>query len=349
MLAACDVVRLEASAVPVAPSTTRVLMTHRHDRGLARLLDPSRPSPDAQRRRRAPPGLEQTANEGEFELTFRSLSIATIAFACTLDLAAAAPIEGPVSHKRDMSVAPVEEGLAAYREYVKAQANTLVGMTRVLASAVKHGDLEAAQMTYAPAHRYLERIAPIARALHLNTRMDARADIYEKKEADPSFSGFHRIEYGLFANKSTSDLSDDTDRLAKNARELRDGLASLDLTPAALVDGTIRNLEDIADKSLTGGEERYSRTDLWDIEANIEGARQVVALLQSQPQARNTKVLASTAIHFAEIDRLIERHKVGCGFKSYDDLSGDDRMGLKVPIAALAEALSTLRSTLVMD
>lgn len=283
-------------------------------------------------------------------MAFRSISIvAAIIVYSVVGIAYAASDETPASPALRTSVPPSQAGITAYRQYVKTQADTLVGMTRAVAREVKAGDVDAAQSLYAPAHRYLKRIEPIARILNVNTSMDGRADEYEKKEADPRFSGFHRLEYGLFANRSTTDLADYADRLNKAARELRDRLASLDVTPAALVDATIRNLEDIADKSLTGGEERYSRTDLWDIEANIDGARQVVAILQTQPRGRNAKVLASTAIHFAKIDTLIEKHKVGCGFKNYNELSRDDRMALKAPIAALAEALSTLRGTLAMD
>ena len=33
------------------------------------------------------------------------------------------------------------------------------------------------------------------------------ADYFEKREQDPGFIGFHRLEYGLFEQRSTQDLT----------------------------------------------------------------------------------------------------------------------------------------------
>ena len=43
---------------------------------------------------------------------------------------------------------------------------------------------------------------------------DRRADDHEKKEQDPGFTGFHRIEYGLFSQQSTAGLAPIADKLA---------------------------------------------------------------------------------------------------------------------------------------
>lgn len=246
-----------------------------------------------------------------------------------------------------MSVAPLQTSLSVYRQYVKSQAGTLVGMTKVLLEEIKAGNVDAAQSGYAPAHRYFVRIKPIADMVgDLGRRMDARADDFEGKEANPKFSGFHRLEYGLFARRSTAGLLEDAERLNKDARELKTRVALMELKPGALADAAAKLARDVADKKLGGDEERYSKTDFWDLEANIEGVQQIVAVLQPQAQPQNAKILAHTAVHFAKIAELLEKQKDGCGFKSFDEVSKEDKAALRAPVVALADELATLRGTL---
>ena len=86
--------------------------------------------------------------------------------------------------------------------------DTLVSRTRALTDAVKAGDLDKAKALYAPTRIHYERIEPIAELFSdLDGSIDSRADDHEKKEEDPGFTGFHRIEYGLYAKNSTEGLA----------------------------------------------------------------------------------------------------------------------------------------------
>src|SRR3954453_14768303 len=106
-------------------------------------------------------------------------------------------------------VAPAElvGPISDYKIYVVGETEILVRETKGVADAVKAGDLARAQALYAPTRAHYERIEPIAELFSdLDKSIDVRADDFEKKEADPGFTGFHRIEYGLFAKKSTDGL-----------------------------------------------------------------------------------------------------------------------------------------------
>jgi Predicted periplasmic lipoprotein involved in iron transport len=283
-------------------------------------------------------------------LTVRSISIVAVGVVSLLGVAHAAP-DQTLDSSKAVSAPADPTAMLAYRQFLKEQADTLVGMTRSLAREIKDGHVDAAQSTYAPAHRYFERLEPVAMILRdLHDRMDARAEAYADREADPRLSGFHRLEYGLFVNKSTAGLAVYADRLYEDSRELRERVAGLDLRPGMLADAAARLLTIIANDKLGGQEERYSKTDLWNFEANIEGARQIVALLRAQQRvAPDDESLARTKVHFAEIDALLEQHKEGCGFKNFDELSQDDRKALEAPVAALAVDLSSLRGTFAMQ
>ena len=240
--------------------------------------------------------------------------------------------------------------VATYKFYVAGEVEHLVENTKALVDAVKAGNLEAAQKAYAPAHMYYERIEPVAEVFDdLDKSMDSRADDYEKKEADPKFSGYHRIEYGLFHEKSTKGLDTYADQLMKDAEDLKGRIANLKITPKVLVGGASELIEEVASKKISGEEDRYSKTDLWDFRANLDGAQKIVKLLHRNIETRDPKLLERIDTNFAKVDTGLDKYKAGMGFASYDALKDSDKAALKGPITALAEDLAKLRGTLGID
>ena len=238
-----------------------------------------------------------------------------------------------------------------YKSYVAGEVDQLVAKTKVLVDAVKAGKLDEAQKAYAPAHLYYERIEPVAEVFSdLDKTMDSRADDYEKKEADPNFSGFHRLEYGLFSQKTTAGLGDYADHLMKDAEDLRTRLAKLDITPKVMVGGAAELIEEVASKKISGEEDRYSKSDLSDFQANVDGAQKIVTLLRADIKAKNPELLGRIDENFAKVDKGLAKYRTdGGGFESYDALKPQDQTALKGPITALAEDLSKLRGTLGID
>ncbi len=241
--------------------------------------------------------------------------------------------------------------IQTYKGFVAGEVDQMVEKTRVLVDAVKAGKLEAAQKAYAPAHFTYERIEPVAEVFNdLDKSMDSRADDYEKKEEDANFSGFHRLEHGLFAKKSTAGLETYADRLMTDVLDLKGRIAKLDITPKVMVGGAAELIEEVAAKKIGGEEDRYSRTDLYDFQGNVDGAQKIVALLKPQLTKRDPKLLKRVEDNFAKVDRGLAKYRtVDGGFKSYDELKPEDQKALKGPITALAEDLSKLRGTLGID
>ena len=241
--------------------------------------------------------------------------------------------------------------VAGYKTYVAAEVAAMVSRTRTLVDAVKSGRLDAAQAAYAPAHLTYERIEPVAEVFNdLDKSMDSRADDYETKEADPAFSGFHRIEYGLFAKRSTQDLGGYADHLLADVLELQDRVAKLQITPKVMVGGAADLIEEVAAKKISGEEDRYSKTDLSDFQGNVDGAQKIVTLLRPDIEARDPQLLARVEGNFGKVDTGLAKYKLADGgFQSYDALRPEDQRALKGPITALAEDLSKLRGTLGID
>lgn len=240
--------------------------------------------------------------------------------------------------------------IAEYKVYVTREVDALVTETRAFAAAIKAGKLADAQRLYAPTRRHYERVEPIAELFSdLDGSIDARADDFEKKEEDATWTGFHRIEKALFADKTTKGVGPIADGLVKDVDELKKRIATLTIKPKDMVGGAAALIEEVAAKKISGEEDRYSHTDLWDFQANVDGAQKIVDLLRPLLLARDKPLVQRISGNFAKVDTLLAKYKEGDGYKSYDKLTEPDRNALKAAITALAEDLSKLRGTLGVD
>ena len=241
--------------------------------------------------------------------------------------------------------------LAEYKVYVINQIDDLVERTKHFAEAVKAGRLAEAQKLCASTRQPYERIEPIAELFaDLDKSIDVRADDFEMKEADPAFVGFHRIEKALFADKTTSGMQAVADRLVTDVGELKTRVADLTVPPKKMVGGAADLIEEVASTKISGEEDRYSHTDLWDFQANVDGARKIFDLLHPLLVKRDAELVTRIEKNFSKVDSLLRRYQTGDRrFEEYEKLKASDRNALKGAVTALAEDLSRLRGTLGLD
>ncbi|MFV0385807.1 iron uptake system protein EfeO [Paracoccus sp. (in: a-proteobacteria)] len=241
--------------------------------------------------------------------------------------------------------------LAEYKIYVAENTAELVKSTSTFTDAIKAGDLETAKALFAPTRTHYEAVEPIAELFSdLDVAIDARADDYEQGEKDPGFIGFHRIEYGLWDQGSTEGLADYADGLMANVIDLNDRINTLTFPPEIVVGGAAVLMEEVAATKISGEENRYSRTDLWDFEANFQGSEKIYDLIKPLIAGKNADFVASTDANFAAVYEVLSKYKTDDGgFVSYENLSDDDRNLLSAKVNTLAEDLSTLRGMLGLN
>ncbi len=258
-----------------------------------------------------------------------------------------AALAGPAQATSPLDlVAPVAE----YKLYVSQGVNKLVKDTKAFTDAVKAGDLAKAKALYAPTRFSYEMIEPVAELFSdLDGKIDSRADDHEKAEKDPEFTGFHRIEYGLFAKNSTEGLAPFADGLMADVSELQGRIKGLTVPPDKMVGGAAALIEEVAATKVSGEEDRYSHTDLWDFQANIDGAQKIVALVQPLVEKEDPALIKTVNDNFTTVDTILAKYKTADGFETYDKLSENDRKALAGPVTALAEDLSKLRGTLGLN
>lgn len=241
--------------------------------------------------------------------------------------------------------------LAEYKIYVAENTAELVKDTQEFTAAIKAGDLDQAKALFAPTRTSYEAVEPIAELFSdLDVAIDARADDYEKGEADPGFIGFHRIEYGLWEEGSTDGLAEYADGLLANVTELNSRINELTFPPETVVGGAAALMEEVAATKISGEEDRYSRTDLWDFEANFKGSEKIYELLHPLIEEKDAAFVETTDANFAAVYTVLEKYESEHGgYVSYENLTDDDRAILSAKVNTLAEDLSTLRGMLGLN
>ncbi|WP_268797083.1 iron uptake system protein EfeO [Pseudomonas huanghezhanensis] len=230
--------------------------------------------------------------------------------------------------------------LSEYRVYLSTQSSALLRAVGDLQQAIASGDLKAAQDAYAPARAAYQRIAPAAQRLaELDNAVNARADYYEKREQDPDFSGFHRIEFGLFQQHSVEGLTPVVERLQTDITSLKQALLANSIAPEQLASMVVRNMRNLADGRSNGEEERYSHLDVNGFAANLEGTRKVIDLMRPLLAKTSADLLKKIDAASTALDDQLLLLKTDNGYMPYDQVSTEQRKQIAEKAKVLADAL----------
>ncbi|AZD08790.1 Ferrous iron transport periplasmic protein EfeO, peptidase-M75 domain [Pseudomonas chlororaphis] len=231
--------------------------------------------------------------------------------------------------------------LSEFRVYLSRQGTALIKTVTELEQAIQAGDLAQAQALYLPARAAYQRLAPAAQRLgELDNRINARADYFEKREQDPAFVGFHRLEYALFQQRDLSGLTPIAQRLLSDVASLKQQLLAQSLPPEQLVNVVARAQRSIAEvRASSGEEERYSHSDLNGFAANQETTRKVVDLLRPLLAKPAAPLLAQIDGALGALDSQYGALRSAEGYASYDSVGADQRKRIADQAKVLADAL----------
>ncbi|TWR88422.1 iron uptake system protein EfeO [Pseudomonas saxonica] len=241
--------------------------------------------------------------------------------------------------------------ISDYKIYVTEQLDELASNTQQFTDAIKQGDIATAKKLYAPTRVYYESIEPIAELFSdLDASIDSRVDDHEKGVKAEDFTGFHRIEYSLYSENSTQGLDALADGLNKDVKDLQTRVAGLTFPPEKVVGGAAALMEEVAATKVSGEEDRYSHTDLYDFQGNVDGAKKIFDLFRTQIEQSDKAFAAKVDKNFSTVDKILAKYRTKAGgFETYDKVSDNDRRALIGPVNTLAEDLSTLRGQLGLN
>jgi FTR1 family protein len=233
----------------------------------------------------------------------------------------------------------------SYARYVDTQVAELTRRTEAFAAAVKAGDVAKAKRLFASARAPYETIEPVAESFgSLDPEIDARVNDVEQGQ---EWTGFHRIEQGLWKHGSTKGLGPIADELVADVHRLGEKTQGLRYAPEELANGANGLLDEVSASKITGEEDRYSHTDLSDFEANVAGSETAFGLLGPALRKKDPRLATTIASRFDAVNARLDALKQGGAFPSYDTIGQAERRRLSQLVDALAEPLSKVASRLV--
>ncbi|KTS92488.1 lipoprotein [Microbacterium testaceum] len=281
----------------------------------------------------------------------------------------AVAVEGPDAEQKQQAV-------DLYAAFVKDQVGQLLPAVKTFTAAYESGDDAAAKEQFPRVRAYYERIEPIAEALgDLDPRIDYREVDAVAEGLD--WTGFHRIEKDLWvpaqdalnADGETPAWKDWTpstpeerkthgDKLVADVQELYDYVHGDEFTQAldaqgvaGISNGAIALLDEVASGKISGEEDWWSGTDLYDFAANVEGSKMAFSLVRDFAESKGDKGAERVARidkGYADLEAALAAHgSADAGFVPYSQLTEADKRQFTDLINALAEPLSQLTVTVL--
>lgn len=247
----------------------------------------------------------------------------------------------------------VEQAQTNYASYVEDQSAQLLTKTREFVDLYTAGDQDdEARTLYPDARTHWERIETVAESFgDLDPKMDLReADL----EPGQEWTGWHKIEKDLWPARaqkyqplSAEERGFFADDLLANTETVDERIQTLEYTIDQIANGSRGLLEEVATGKVTGEEEYWSRTDLWDFQANVDGARVAYEGVQPIVEQKDPELDDELTTRFDELQVLLDAQRDGDGFTLYDDLSTDEIKELADAVNALSEPLSRLTAAVL--
>ena len=249
-----------------------------------------------------------------------------------------------------------EKAVTNYTAYIKDQAGQLIEATNEFLEVwdAGKGDLAKAKELYPTARMYYERIEPTAESFgDIDPNLDLREKDAQAGDLDDmsKWKGWHAIEKDLWSDSGFSDK-----KRAKLAKELKaDTQALYDLVyskdfSVSLSDvsnGAIDLMEEVATSKISGEEEAFSHTDLYDFWANVEGAKVAYGNVKDLAKLKDADLVTKLDSAFDDVQTELEKYKSGDTYKSYEELSDSEVKTLSDKVDALRGDLADLTATIL--
>lgn len=133
------------------------------------------------------------------------------------------------------------------------------------------------------------------------------------------------------------------DQLLADVKELHALVQTVEVTPDLLITGAVDLLNEVSTSKITGEEEIYSHTDLYDFKANVEGAEKIFSILREKLEKKDKELVKTLDERFKTVNELLAKYETADGgFVSYEELTEEDTKALASAVNQLGEPLSQM-------
>ena len=230
-----------------------------------------------------------------------------------------------------------------YQAYAEAGLKVLARETATLAADVRAGDFTAAKKDWLTAHlRYQTLGAAYGTFGDYDGEIDGDANATGVNS--PDWTGFYRLEYGLWHGQSAKELTPVAATLDKNVKAL---LAWWPAQQIPLSDVGLRThevLENALQFQLTGNDDYGSGTTLATTLANIQGTRYLLSLLRPLLVPRYAG-LPAVYSGLGRLQSLIEKeHRPNGMWVPVSALPASARQAIDAACGAVLQSLAPIAS-----
>ncbi|KAJ1684443.1 hypothetical protein LUZ63_020198 [Rhynchospora breviuscula] len=246
----------------------------------------------------------------------------------------------------------IDAATAQYASYVRNQTGQLLVDAKAFTDAYTAGDDARARALYPTARTPWEAVEPVAESFG---DLDPRTDLREADlEPGQRWTGWHRIEKDLWPPRGGYTALTPAQRqayaadLMSNLTTLNTRVKSLDFGVDQIANGSKGLLDEVAASKITGEEDIWSHTDLYDFAANVTGARAGFEVLEPLLQVKDPVLATTLKQRFTSMQSELDEYRDGDGYVAYTEVTPAQRKQLSDQVNALAEPLSKVTAALTL-
>jgi iron uptake system component EfeO len=228
----------------------------------------------------------------------------------------------------------------AYQKWVGDRISDLARGTATLKADIDRGDLKAARADWLSAHLVYERMgAAYGTFGDADGAINGTVGLDPDAVNDPDFTGFHRIEYGLWHGRPASALRGPAATLVSDVKALGASWADQRMDPADMGLRAHEIVENTEQFELTGRTDYGSGTNLATARANLDGSRELLRRLHALLAPRDPRLPALDAT-MDRTQAALEAEHHGGSWTPLDKLSRGSRERINADFGELLEQLA---------
>ncbi len=234
-----------------------------------------------------------------------------------------------------------------YRASATTGLTTLVADTDSLEQLVDADQVMAAKAQWLVAHLDYERLGAAYDTFGpFDDEINGRADGLPQGVNDPKFTGFLRLEYGLWNNQPAAQLSAVADQLDVFVHGLEAAFPHQEMLETDLPLRAHEILENALQFEMTADTDEGGHTNLATVRANVDGTETTLNALAPLLTTRDPKLLASAQSGLTALGQRLDTYDGPAGWTPVQSLTTAQREQLDGAISSLLEELSLIPGSL---
>jgi iron uptake system component EfeO len=232
------------------------------------------------------------------------------------------------------------------RAYITGGLATVLQQAELLAADISSGDLSAGRSAWLTAHLSWERLGSAYGMFgSYDDEIDGLPFGLPGGVSDPGFTGFYRIEYGLWHGQPAAVLTGPADQLVVDVKSLIAAYPGMELPPPqTLGDLALRTheiLENAMRFQISGQADFGSGTTLATTAAGIDATMAQLQMLRPLLASRDPNLPALDS-WLNRLDRLIDQEQTSSGWTPAADLTTTQRLMIDAAAGQSLELLSAI-------